>query len=96
MGQMGRLTVWLNVMIVTDFLVKCGLETVHPPGSSRHPGTQVPWLPSVAIWLVGTEAAFSSQVFHHSGLLHRGLHDTVVLSQFSLAKSSPVTNYDTK
>ena len=69
MGQMGRLAVWLNVMIVTDFLVKCGLEMAHPPGSSRHPGTWVRWLPSVAIWLVGTEAAFSSQVFHHLALL---------------------------
>lgn len=57
-----RWGVWLKVMIVADFLVKCGQETAHPSGNSRRLALGVPGC-QCSNMARGNEAAFSSRAF---------------------------------
>lgn len=82
-----RWGVWLNVMIVTDFLVKCAQETAHPSGSSRRLALGS-LAANAAIWPVGTRLLLQPSISPLSSAQDfcAEASDTAVLPRFPPAK----------
>lgn len=75
-----RWGIWLNVMIVTDFLVKCAQATAQPSGSSRRLALE-PLAANATIWPMGTRLLLQLSISQLSSAqdFHDEASDTVVL-----------------